>query len=964
MGILDSIFGKKSKTNQTSTTNESVTPIMDPNLAALMPLLGERLGDLLRANPADFVAGLSDLERRGMTGIGALADNPYFDDRGNEALSYLRTGADMSRGYTPVNTWGQGVNMSQHAQQALARFQTPENIERSALHDLDMRGSEQERALLGFNPDVMMIDPSSMMADSDYYGRSGNVSAGGLNALEIQSRMSPYIDAVINPTLDRIDLQHGIQSAQSRARRAGQKAFGSQGAKAEQYEQYLQNLERNEIIPKLYQQGYESAAALGTSDLNRALEAARANQSTRLGELGIEGNIDTSNIGAMLEAARANQSSALEGSRIRQQALTSSGQMALNANDQRMQALNAAANAALEGSRQRIGATSEAGQQGLTQQQLQQQAEGTNINAALGAGRNMMDAGVHTSAVNDANFNRQLQILQGLFGAGQTQRDIDQRRLDSPWTQVSNLSNILFSSPMGQQGTSTSTGTGSTTSRGSLFDIVTGIAKAGAGMGFARGGAVPAIPALRPMSKMVMGNRDANAALWEDMYDSTQDMGRGIIDAEYEVVGDEGMNDGPMLDFAIYRPQSRPSPALDMNFVSSAQAQDDMGGALVTNPGPMGGEKIDDDLMTREAQYVPTLNPPAYLTEAALGSDGFDPMASPRLEASSPRDLMSNTLAALSQEVKRPKKFLDRVNEFLNKDSTVEGFAVFSEGWRGVAERRAEAKKQAIQAAALEQEAALKAEELDIKRMGLQKDMAVTAQGLFAGDSVEAQKMNTILRQYAPGPQRDNARLELLRRMYGKPMFQTMPDGTMIQMPGVDITNLSGGAALSEDQGAGVGQGVGAAGPQELSTKPMERESAFFVASIPSIQADLDIVENTFFDKSDPNNPQLRESAVIASSLPKSEASSAKQAIRRVIEIVLRARTGAAAPASEVENYVEMYSPSVNDSDAAAWTKIQRLRELFDGARALMETGRSRSIVPPNQSGAALEEEVIDFDNY
>jgi len=67
----------------------------------------------------------------------------------------------------------------------------------------------------------------------------------------------------------------------------------------------------------------------------------------------------------------------------------------------------------------------------------------------------------------------------------------------------------------------------------------------------------------------------------------------------------------------------------------------------------------------------------------------------------------------------------------------------------------------------------------------------------------------------------------------------------------------------------------------------------------------------------------------------------ARVAMKQALEIILRARSGAAIPPEELENYIEMYMPSFLDDDELARDKIHALGFYFDNTIKLIEQGRN-----------------------
>lgn len=119
-------------------------------------------------------------------------------------------------------------------------------------------------------------------------------------------------------------------------------------------------------------------------------------------------------------------------------------------------------------------------------------------------------------------------------------------------------------------------------------------------------------------------------------------------------------------------------------------------------------------------------------------------------------------------------------------------------------------------------------------------------------------------------------------------------------------------------------------GPADPSTKPIAAESAGKLAMSQAALSDLEYIEGTLFDEAG----DLQESNL--SFVPFSDGLGSvtrqtAQAARRAIEAALRMATGAAAPESEVDNYMSLYFPSALDSDEGARRKIQQLRAFIEG---------------------------------
>jgi hypothetical protein len=79
------------------------------------------------------------------------------------------------------------------------------------------------------------------------------------------------------------------------------------------------------------------------------------------------------------------------------------------------------------------------------------------------------------------------------------------------------------------------------------------------------------------------------------------------------------------------------------------------------------------------------------------------------------------------------------------------------------------------------------------------------------------------------------------------------------------------------------------------------------------------------------------------------EVGQAQRSVRTSIEAALRAMTGAAAPESEVRQYLEMYMPNARDSVESARQKLGNLERFMRDAEAVVTQGRTTAA--PSTSG-------------
>ena len=119
--------------------------------------------------------------------------------------------------------------------------------------------------------------------------------------------------------------------------------------------------------------------------------------------------------------------------------------------------------------------------------------------------------------------------------------------------------------------------------------------------------------------------------------------------------------------------------------------------------------------------------------------------------------------------------------------------------------------------------------------------------------------------------------------------------------------------------------------------KKLSKEQAVAVSNAELALADIDVATKILFNE----NGELNrgDAALAAVGVPWTAGRQARGSIRRAVEIMLRARTGAAAPDQEVENYTEFFSPSIWDTDEQAQQKIQNMNYFHLRILSLLREG-------------------------
>jgi hypothetical protein len=125
----------------------------------------------------------------------------------------------------------------------------------------------------------------------------------------------------------------------------------------------------------------------------------------------------------------------------------------------------------------------------------------------------------------------------------------------------------------------------------------------------------------------------------------------------------------------------------------------------------------------------------------------------------------------------------------------------------------------------------------------------------------------------------------------------------------------------------------------------MPKEASDAIVDAAGALRDINIAYDLLF----PDGKLNRAAIVAANFLPDgglnrtkvdTDSRTAYQSMRRVIELILRARTGAAAPEAEVQNYLKLYFPASLDNDDQARNKFITLAQYFTDTTRILSQGR------------------------
>lgn len=176
----------------------------------------------------------------------------------------------------------------------------------------------------------------------------------------------------------------------------------------------------------------------------------------------------------------------------------------------------------------------------------------------------------------------------------------------------------------------------------------------------------------------------------------------------------------------------------------------------------------------------------------------------------------------------------------------------------------------------------------------------------------QQQALNAITGKFEPVGQEGYIRDPIMTQQ------DTRPDGSTVTRA------MSRESVLQAVEGDQVGQVPGT----PLGSKNASTAEAGQRASITSAYQDLDIAASIYFPEG--LDGEFNRRRAIQEVLSPDGFARAKQAERRALEALLRARTGAAAPDSEVDNYQSMYGINPTDSVEVARDKYRSMRTFFD----------------------------------
>lgn len=157
---------------------------------------------------------------------------------------------------------------------------------------LDMlRGSVLQYGSSGGTPSY-----SDMMQD-------GRMNAAQLGANDYQQFMNPYIQSVIDPTLQNLQRQKANTAAEIDARSAAAGAYGgSRGALQRAQLDRSMGETTAQLVPALLSAGYDRATGLASQNVDRQQQANQQNANNALSAYGLGSQLQTADLNRQLAA--------------------------------------------------------------------------------------------------------------------------------------------------------------------------------------------------------------------------------------------------------------------------------------------------------------------------------------------------------------------------------------------------------------------------------------------------------------------------------------------------------------------------------------------------------------------------------------------------------------------------------------------------------------------------------------
>lgn len=175
-------------------------------------------------------------------------------------------------------------------------------------------GNASNYGIAGFNPDQEkgfdMLRGSALQYGSSggtpSYAdmmQDGRMNAAQLGAGDYQQFMNPYIQSVIDPTLQNLQRQKANTAAEIDARSAAAGAYGgSRGALQRAQLDRSMGETTAQLVPALLSAGYDRATGLASQNVDRQQQANQQNANNALSAYGLGSQLQTADLNRQLAA--------------------------------------------------------------------------------------------------------------------------------------------------------------------------------------------------------------------------------------------------------------------------------------------------------------------------------------------------------------------------------------------------------------------------------------------------------------------------------------------------------------------------------------------------------------------------------------------------------------------------------------------------------------------------------------
>lgn len=162
---------------------------------------------------------------------------------------------------------------------------------------------DQEKGFDMLRGSALQYGASSGVPSYSDMMQDGRMNAAQLGAGDYQQFMNPYIQSVIDPTLQNLQRQKANTAAEIDARSAAAGAYGgSRGALQRAQLDRSMGETTAQLVPALLSAGYDRATGLASQNVDRQQQANAANANNALSAYGLGSQLQTADLNRQLAA--------------------------------------------------------------------------------------------------------------------------------------------------------------------------------------------------------------------------------------------------------------------------------------------------------------------------------------------------------------------------------------------------------------------------------------------------------------------------------------------------------------------------------------------------------------------------------------------------------------------------------------------------------------------------------------